>query len=232
MTSIQRTSSAAQHPTRTLIAGISFVGAALVFLAGSLTPSVDYGTPSLALATIATAPDTFLYTLVLDLLYAVLLVPALLGVAGLPHGRGAALTYVGAGLALFGNLGHTFIAAIDLVARNMVVPAANRGEMLALLDRLTNDAGVIIVLPMMLAFVVGSVLTAAGLWRARLIPAWPLALMLVAGVLDFLGLGAPGEIGKLIAGAIASIWIGVALIRLANVDRTAESDALVAQPQI
>jgi hypothetical protein len=233
MGSIQQTHPATGYSTRILVAGVSFIGAALVFLAGSLTPSVDYGTPSVALATIANAPDAFLYTFALDMLYAILLVPALLGVAGLPRGRGAALTYVGAGLALFGNLGHTFIGAIDLVARNMAVPAADRGQMLALLNRLSDDAAAIIVLPMMLAFVVGSVLTAAGLWRARLIPVWPVTLMLAAGALDFLGLGTPGEIGKLIVGAIASIWIGVALIRLANSGRAvaAESGALATQPQ-
>src|SRR5262245_53240855 len=229
MASIQRTPSATRHPARTLVAGFCFIAAALTFLASSLAPSVDYGVPSAALATIANAPDAFAYTLALDVLYAVLLVPALLGVAGLAEGRGAALIYVGTGLALFGNLGHSFIAAIDLVARNMAVPVADRGEMLALLNRLNEDAATIIVLPVMLAYVIGSVLTAVGLWRARLVPAWPVALMLAAGVLGFLGLGAPGEIGKAIVGTTASIWIGVALIRLASTGRTAQSGALAAQ---
>jgi hypothetical protein len=105
----------------------------------------------------------------MDLAYGILLLPALIGVVRLPHGRGAKLTAIGAWIALFGNLGHLSITSLELLLRDMVGPGIDHDQMIALLGRINNDAAFLFILPMMLMYVVGAALMVIGLWRARAI---------------------------------------------------------------
>ena len=207
MTSIAPTTSA----TRRIIIGLSWIGAALAFLPGAFykDPNLDHA--EAALATIAANPQSFLASTFLALLYTIVLVPALLGVAALPQGRGARLAFVGASLALIGNLGHAVYVAFALVVRNIAL-AGDRAQMVALMNRINGDEALLFVLPLLAGFALGLVLTIAGLYRARLIGIWPVALIIATAALDFGGFGEIGYLAKVILGTAAFGWVGVALI--------------------
>jgi hypothetical protein len=205
---------AASKPNlRTIIGGICFIGTALVFLPGIFFPSPNLNDAAEALAAVGADPTTFLIMTLFDLLYAILLVPALLGIASLPRARGAALTYAGAGLALFGNLGHTVYVTFALIVRQIAVPEANRAEMIALLNRINEDTAIIFVLPMLLAYAVGLLVMVAGLRRAGIIPLWPVVLMVIAVALDLGPGGHWGYTVKVILASIVFVRIGLAMIR-------------------
>jgi hypothetical protein len=198
------------------LTGISFIGVALAFAAGAFVPSPDIGQPAAALAAVAAATERFLFGALMDLAYGILLVPALLGVARLPRGRGAQLTAIGAGMALFGNLGHFSIVSLELILRDMVGPGADRAQMLALLDRINNDTAILFILPMMLAYVVGAALMVVGLWRRQVISIWPLLFSLTAIGIELLPLPFDTFQLKVVVGSIGFALIGLDVIRYAR----------------
>ena len=198
-------------PVRRIITGLCWLGAGLSFVPGALLKEPNLDHAAAALTTIAAGPAAFLASTFLALLYAILLVPALVGVADLPRDRGARLTNIGANVALIGNLGHAGYAAFALVVRNIAL-ADNRSPMLALMERINGDVALIVVPPLLASYALGLLLAVMGLYRARLVGVWPVVLIAAAVTLDFGSFGELGYVAKVLLGSTALAWVGVALL--------------------
>lgn len=108
---------------------------------------------------------------------AVLTVPAL-GILHLIHSRGAVLGYTGGALMLIGAFGHMGYATWQLMLAK-VAADADSAAMVAYLDR--SGTVTDILLPMMLAIMVGVLLLAFALHRANVVPLW-FPILVVGGV--------------------------------------------------
>jgi hypothetical protein len=125
---------------------------------------------------------------VLLLIGSILLVPALLGIAGLVRGR---LGAIGGALAVLGAMIAVGDVMSQLTVWQMVGDGADRAQMVALLDRVDAAVGASLVYTVGgLAVVVGVVLLAIGLIRGRRVPAWAAVGLPVATIVNIAGYGA------------------------------------------
>jgi hypothetical protein len=102
-----------------------------------------------------------------------LFVPAIMGIVRIVRARASAWAEGGAALAVFGLLGtEAFVTVEGFVAWHMTRAGADRGEMVALLERFNEQAATFV--PVGLAtplFIVGLAVLAIALLRARVVPA-------------------------------------------------------------
>ena len=125
------------------------------------------------------------------LLSSIMLVPAVLALMRL-LGQTRPLWALFAGcLAQFGILVGIGDSATELMFWQMGSPGASLGQMTALATRYDAAAGAALVFMIGgLAALCGTVLLAAGLWRARAVPAWTAIAVAVATIANILGLSA------------------------------------------
>jgi hypothetical protein len=116
-----------------------------------------------------------------------LFVVAALGLMHMLREREVAFGHVGGGLAVLGLLAFVGVIAVELVAWQMVKGGADQAEMVALLERLNEEPGVVIPLYIvgLVGVVAGFVVLAMGLYRARAVQSW-MAACIVVGMLLFL----------------------------------------------
>jgi hypothetical protein len=127
---------------------------------------------------------------VLFLVAAVLLVPALLGLARRVRGSEPTLAAIAAPLSMIGLFGWAGLIGADLVTWQAAGSSLDQSEMLALLDRVSTNPGVLIPLSLLLiGLSTGVSLLALGLYRAHLAPA-PVAALIPLGAAGF-GAGIP-----------------------------------------
>jgi hypothetical protein len=176
------TLSDAQH-FRRMLAGTCMIAAPLVLLASSIVaPSVSSTKEGPILQAIGDHPDRFYLSTVLLIVGVVLLVPAVLGLMHLLREKRAALAHVGGGLTMVGVLTFMLFGGISLVQWQMVRGGADRGQMVSLLHRFDHTAGTQVFLYFSLAFTIGLIVLAAGLYWARLVHWGPSALLAVGAV--------------------------------------------------
>lgn len=198
------------------LAGASLVLAPLLLLASSAVSPALKSDEGAQLAVIARHPDRFYLFSMLGLVSAIVLVPALLGLMHLLRERAPGWGYIGGSLMMLGNLLSIGDWMSNFVQWQMAAPSADREQMTALLTRLDDTPGS--ALPLQLsgfAFLLGTVVLAIGLHRARTVPAW-VAFGLVGGIVANLA----GFVGSSVALLIASSalllaalgWIGVTLL--------------------
>jgi hypothetical protein len=113
----------------------------------------------------------------------------ILGLVHLLSERAPVAANVGGSLAIVGLFGATSIVAVDGIAfSQMGQPEANAAEMAALLDRIMESAGArAIAVVGALSFLLGMLVLAYGLWRARAVRSWVPTAMAVAAIAFFLG---------------------------------------------
>jgi hypothetical protein len=171
------------HHFRKMVAGVCMVVAPLVLLAATVIHPEAKTDEAAQVAVIAGNPDQWYVAHLLALISIVLVTPAVLGLMHMLREREVSLGHVGGGLAMLGVLAYAGIVAIELVAWQMG-EAGNRGEMVALLERVNESAGIAI--PFFagtIAFAVGVIGLAAGLYRARAVQWWMSACLAVGVVL-------------------------------------------------
>lgn len=164
------------------------------------------------LSVIADDPGRWYAAHLLVLITLALAVPAVLGLVHMLRERQVALGHLGGALALAGILAVTGIVAIDgLVGWQMTAPEANRAEMVALLERVQDTAGVVIPLfAVSFALGLGFAMLAAGLYRARVVQSWTAAAVGLAGVA--LTIAGPTASAVLSIGGAALLLAGLAPI--------------------
>jgi hypothetical protein len=150
---------------------------------------------------------TFVFTIVLPL--------GLIGVAALAYQRRAWVAYIGASLAIVGNLFHLgafFYEGLLLPA--MARLSDQRVAMVALLDQFGNDPALLVPLVLVLVFNLGLLIMTIGLWHKGIVPLWVVGLN-VAGLILHFGfedLYLAHFIALVLFAALLSA-VGVALIR-------------------
>ncbi len=123
------------------------------------------------------------------LLSSYLLVPAVLALMGVLRASRPGWANVAGSLALFGILVSIGDSAIELMYWQMGARGASLSQMAALAARYDAAPGIsLIYVAGGLAVLCGMVLLSAGLWRSRAVPAWTAAGIIVATVINIVGL--------------------------------------------
>jgi hypothetical protein len=168
------------HHFRKTVAGICMILAPALFLVSAiLAPSSDNDAGAI-LGAIADHTDRFFISTAFGIAGSVLLVPALLGLVHMVRERQVALGHAGGGLALLGSLMFMLFWGVSLMEWQMVRGGADRAQMTALLDRFMHTTGTEVFFFFSLAFTVGMIVLALGLYRAHAVH-WSTAGALGAG---------------------------------------------------
>jgi hypothetical protein len=182
---------------RRVVAGVSLVLSPVFLLAAFVVVPTMASDTRAMLAAIAQHPTQwYLFGLFLLVSY-VLLAPAVLGLMHLLRDRAAAWSGIGGSLAFLGTFAAVADTRLVFVHWQMAAPEADRGQMVALLTRLEAAAGA--TLPFILGtlgLVIGTVLLAIGLYRARAVPTWVAAALGLASSPTWLPLSPAAALGS------------------------------------
>lgn len=226
---------------RRTVAGLCLVAAPLAGLAATVVAppaALDIGE---RLAIVSEYSARFLAGNLLAVLLQILLVPALLGLLHLIRGRGVVLGHIGGGLALIGVFGYMGILATEFVVLQMVGEGAERAQMIALAERVYGSVGFGVFLIMFLfGLLVGLIILAAGLWRARIIPPWAAACIATAAVLDFVASASVFAVALAWVLLLMGLgWMGLKVLGMSDTDwaqglapSPAKAETKVAQPRV
>jgi hypothetical protein len=197
------------HHFRKMVAGACMVVAPLLLLIGMVIHPDMKTDEAAQLAVIADNRDAWLVSHMLVLTSLVLAVPAVLGLMHMMRERKVAYGHVGGGLTLIGLMALVGVIAIDgFVGWQMTAGEANRGEMVALYQRLYDSAGIVIPFFLMsFAFGVGMIALSAGLYRARAVQSWMAAFIATGAIL----LSIAGPTGSDVLSIIGASFLFVGL---------------------
>ena len=176
------------HHFRRMVAGICMLlSPVLVLVSGIVQPDPDLDEAK-QLGIVADHLDAWYASHLIALFSIVLAVPAVLGLMHMLREREVAFGHVGGALALLGLLAYTGIVAIEMVQWQMAA-AGDSGAMTALLERVNETAGIFVPFAVgALAFGLGMVCLAIGLYRARAVQSWmALAVAVAAGCIVVAG---------------------------------------------
>lgn len=171
------------HHFRKTIAGMCMIGAPLLLLVGMVIHPERKSDVGDQLAVIAGDMDAWFAAHMIVAVSLVIAVPAVLGLMHMLREREVAYGHVGGALALIGLMAATGLVAIEGFVgwQAGAASASEAGAMTALFERVTETTGVVIPFYVMsLAFALGMVVLASGLYRARAVQSWT-AMSLVIG---------------------------------------------------
>lgn len=207
---------------RRMVAGVSLVLSPVFLLAAFVVVPTMASDTRAMLAAIAHHPTQwYLFGLFLLVSY-VLLAPAVLGLMHLLRDRAAAWSGIGGSLALLGTISAVTDTRLVFVTWQMAAPEADRDQMVALLTRLEASAGA--TLPFILGtlgLVIGTVLLAIGLYRARAVPTWvatALGAGIVANLAAFIAGSRPGLVASSALLVLAYGCVGLVFLRQSDQD--------------
>lgn len=185
-----------------ITAGLGLIGAPLLTLLSSIASPPLRSDAGAQIAEIAAHPARFYVYALLGLLGLMLLVPALIGLAGLARDRAPRLTATGLTLALGGTLIAIGDATTELLIWQTGAPGADAAQMTALLHRYDNTLGSSLPFTIGgLATIVGAAVLAVALRRARAVPALA-AAGLALGVVANIAAYAAASLAALIASSV------------------------------
>jgi hypothetical protein len=189
------------HPARA--AALCLVAAPFTWVAAELVSPGQASDAAGELAVAAAHPDRWAVSLALAAIGSMLLVAALPALLRLSRSRLALISTVLLGYA-------NIVAAADAIneigVRSMVDPAADQGQMAALIDRVEAGASAPFFVTGGISFMLGAVLLAVALWRSRTVPAWSAALLglsFVVNLLGWAGASHPAILGSAVAMLVA-----------------------------
>jgi len=199
----------------------------LISVAVSPKQSTD---TSQQLATIGAYPTRFLISSLLDLLWLLLLIPAVLGLLHLLRARGTLLGQIGCGFALAGAVGAAAYRGVNLVQLQVTQSALDQGQVLAAFAQ-PNLGSVVVMLIIAIGLIIGYALLAVGLWRTRAAPRGASALIVAFLVVDIVGLAAGGNKGVLLVAhtllLVGLSWIGVRMLAMSDAQWRTEAGTQV-----
>src|ERR687895_2420771 len=195
------------HHSRKMLAGACMVVAPIVLLVAMVIHPASDMDEAAQVATVADNLDAWYVAHLLALVAIVLTVPAVLGLMHMLRERGVSLGHVGGGLAMLGLLAYVGVVAIEGFVGWQMGETGDRGAMVALLTSMYDSAGILIpFFVMSLAFAVGMVCLAVGLYRARAVQSW-MAICLAAGAV-LLAISGPTAAAWLAIVAAAVLVVG------------------------
>jgi hypothetical protein len=208
------------HHFRKMIAGFCMVVAPLLFLVAMVVHPETGTSEASIVAAAATSPDAWYIAHLLILVSIVVAVPAVLGLMHMLREREVALGHVGGGLGMLGLIAFAGFITLEGLVTWQMGQAGDRGEMVALLERMFDSTGVVVPLYFMsFAFTLGAICLAAGLYRAHAVQSWMAAFVAIGAVVAAVG------------GAGAIEWLAIVgaafqLVGLGSIGRMvlAESD--------
>jgi Domain of unknown function (DUF4386) len=186
------------HHFRKLVAGACMVVAPLFLLVATVVHPDVKTDEAAQLAVIADNLDAWIAAHMFALVSLALAVPAVLGLMHMLREREVSLGHVGGGLAMLGLLAYVGVVAIEGFVGWQMGEAGDRAAMVALLTSINDSAA--IVTPFFvgsLAFAVGMVGLAIGLYRARAVQSWMAICLAVGAVL------------LAISGPAAATWVAI-----------------------
>jgi hypothetical protein len=196
------------HHSRKMLAGACMVMAPLFLLAAMVVHPASDMDEATQVATIADNLDAWYAAHLLALIAIVLMVPALLGLMHMLRERQVTLGHVGGGLAMLGLLALTGIVAIELVMWQMA-GAGDTSEAVALLERVTETAGILIPFALMsFGFALGMALLAVGLYRARAVQSWMAVSVGVGAIVFGFGIATAMNWVTIVAAAFLVVGLG------------------------
>lgn len=171
---------------RRTLAGLSLIAAPLAGLIGGLIfpplPDDTAGT----LAGISEHSGRFLIANFLFLAAFALMVPAVLGIMHLLRNRAVVLGHIGGGLFLLGSFLHAAVIGFALVQLPIAASGGDTGQIVALNEETYASTAFLLLLALMLIpSVLGSLILAVAVWRARVAPVWVAVVIVVGVATDF-----------------------------------------------
>lgn len=168
-------------------AGLCLIAAPLVGLISAfITPRFTGGMGE-ELAAIAEHTGRWLIGEFLNLITFFLFMLAVFGILLLLRDRSVVLGHIGGGLVLFGAFFHGAIIGFALVEVPLVESGDARVRMVEFANGMYESAAFSMILFPFLAFFVGWLLLAIALWRARIVPRWVAATLVVAPLTELFG---------------------------------------------
>lgn len=199
-------------------------GAALVLFPALLVPEAlvdpaEGGTGEVMYRAATESAGALTLSAVLLIASAVLMAPAAGGLLHQARDRGAAITNVGAVLALLGGFGHFGIAMFYLVS--LPLAGGDRDQMIDFIDRLNANAAIgAITFPLILCFGLAVAVLPWGAWRAGAVHWWVPALATAAvvaeTVLPFQNTVVATAV--LLAATVAYTALGVKVLRMTDAE--------------
>jgi hypothetical protein len=169
----------------------SLVLAPLFSLVSALVAPALKSDEGAQLSVVAAHPDRWYWYTLLLLVGALLLVPALFGIASLVRERAPRLGAIGGVLAILGALIAIGDVMSQLMTWQMAVAGADHAQMAALQTRFDDTAGVDGVFTVGgLSVLIGTLLLTIGLIRGRAVPAWAAVALTAAVVVNVVGFSA------------------------------------------
>jgi hypothetical protein len=167
-------------------AGLSLIAAPLAGLIGGLIfPPLPRDTAG-TLANISEHSGRFLVANFLFLVAFALMVSAVLGIMHLLRNRVVALGHIGGGLFLLGSFLHAAVIGYALVQLPIAASGGDTGQIVALTEGTYASTAFLLLLAMMLIpSVLGSLILAIAVWRARVAPLWVAVVIVVGVATDF-----------------------------------------------
>lgn len=212
-----------------IAAGLGLIGAPLLTLISSVASPPIRSAEAAQIAEIAAHPARFYVYALFGLLGLILLVPALIGLAALASDRAPRLAWAGVVLSLGGTLIAIGDATVELLIWQMGATGADRGQMAALLSRYQDTTGS--ALPFTiggLALVVGVILLAVALVRARAVPAWAAAGLVIGVVANIAAYTASSVAALIVSSVVLLVALAPVGVRLLTGD--ARRPAAAARP--
>jgi hypothetical protein len=195
------------------LAGAALVAAAALFwLAWLLMPGVGITDAGRILELVGQHAARVRVSVAAQLLSAACYAPALVGIVATRRLRRQRAVRAGAILLSIGAMGSAADAVFHLLAAEMVGPGIDRAAVLPVMARM-QDAGLLFISPLILAFFLGSGVLALGFARAGVVPRANPLLLLIAVALAGIG-------GALAAGnAAAARAVGLAVLALVSLSQ-------------
>src|SRR5579859_6622492 len=215
-------------PTRIQILLLRIIGiwlvvaSALFWIAWVLMPGVGVTDAQEFLNLVAQQRPQVRLSAIVQLASAAAYAPALVGVAGWGQYRKSITIEVGAILLLIGAMGSAADAIFHLVAYEMTAPDAAREALIPVLARLQGP-DLVLIAPMLVAFVVGSVILAIGFVRVGVVTTGSLiviiafvAVVVIVGRVFGLDPSEQRIVGLGILGllSLCQVWLGLGLWKL------------------
>jgi hypothetical protein len=217
---------------RTLTGLALIVGPVLMLVSGIIGPDTDNDNKLKELNSVAAHKSAYIWSSVLFLLGALVLLAASVGIIHLFRGRRVTLGQIAGSLLLLGSAATTAFYAFTIVEYEMVnQPGLDRAQMAKFLDKANNTASG---LPLFILFIVGIILglilLAIAAWRAKLIPIWAAALIFLGGLLAFAGQSQVANIVDGVLLLIPFVILGRAVLSMSDEEWDAPREPAPRQP--
>jgi len=174
---------------RRIVAGACLIAAPVVLLVGAVLHPQSKDEAASHLAVVGENPGLYYAAHAIILCGLALFLPAILGLVHLLRLRATVFGHLGGGLVMIGVLGATAVVAVDgIVVSQMGQPGVSAGEMAELLDRIKESAGLAAIARTGgVTFLLGMLLLAFGLWRARAVQLWTASAIVAAAIIFLVG---------------------------------------------